>query len=114
MSEDPLTRKTHSNLPTQLCNRVMANCFVNESYSPPARNGSCSAVVDQFVVGYAFENEGGGRNDSTGAARAIGGDANNARLDVPYPFPMYSTAAAFAQKYGAIRASMATLFNFIM
>ena len=96
-----------------LCDRVMANCFTNQSYDA-ARNGTCPGVVDQFIVGYAFENEGGGRNDSTGAAAAIGGDANNARADVPYPFPAYSTAGAFARKYGVVRASMATLFNFIM
>lgn len=33
-----------------LCDRVMANCFVNESYSA-ARNGSCPHTVDQFIVG---------------------------------------------------------------
>ena len=97
-----------------LCNRVMANCFLNESYSPASRNGTCPEVVDQFIVGYAFENEGGGRNDSTGAAAAIGGDANNARIDVPFPFPTYVSAEAFKQKYAAIKSSMATLFNYIM
>ena len=91
----------------------MANCFLNESYSV-ARNGTCPEVIDQFIVGYAFENEGGGRNDSTGAAKAVGGDANNVRPDVPFPFPTYVSATVFVAKYEAVRTSMATLFNFIM
>jgi hypothetical protein len=97
-----------------LCNRVMANCFLNESYSPATRNGTCPQTINQFIVGYAFENEGGGRNDSTGAAAAIGGDANNARTNVAYPFPMYDSAERFAEKYETVRASMGTLFNFIL
>ena len=102
-----------------------------------------ASKIDLFGAGYAFENEGGGRNvstqaiifgsikrcwgflgctlthclclqDSTGAAAAIGGDANNARVNIAYPFPTYSTVEAFAQKYEVVRASMDTLFNFIM
>lgn len=96
-----------------LCNRVMANCFLNESYNV-ARNDTCPQSIDQFVVGYTFENEGGGRNDSTGAAAAIGGDANNERMNIDYPFAKYSTAEAFAQKYEVVKSSMATLFNFIL
>jgi hypothetical protein len=96
-----------------LCDRVMANCFLNDSYSV-GRNGTCPELVDQFIVGYVFENEGGGRNDSTGAAAAIGGDANNARADVPYPFPMYMSVEAFERKYAVVKSSMATLFNYIM
>jgi hypothetical protein len=99
-----------------LCERVMANCFVNASYDPSARNGSCPARVDQFLVGFAFENEGGGRNDSTGAAAAEGGGVrNNARCSVAFPFPTYSSSAqAFREKYEVTRSSMATFFNFIM
>jgi hypothetical protein len=41
----------------------------------------------EFVTGYAFEDGGGGRNDSTGAASAIGGATNNARTPVVFPFP---------------------------
>ena len=73
-------------------------------------NGSFSlgCVVTPAVLAAAFENEGGGRNDSTGAAACIGGDANNARPDVPYPFPRYASPEAFAQKYRAVRGAMAT------
>ena len=34
-----------------LCDRTMANCFVNASFSL-ARNGTCPDVIEQFVVGY--------------------------------------------------------------
>ena len=34
-----------------LCTRVMANCFVNASYDPAARNGTCIDAVGQFYVG---------------------------------------------------------------
>jgi hypothetical protein len=98
-----------------LCNRVMANCFLNLSYSV-TRNGTCSQQIEQFVVGFTFENEGGGRNDSTGAAAAscpaTGGC--NARTPVSFPFPMYSTVEAFVEKYDVLRLSMDTLFNFIL
>jgi hypothetical protein len=33
-----------------LCDQVMANCFVNASYNPQARNGTCPASVGQFYV----------------------------------------------------------------
>lgn len=54
------------------------------------------------------------RNDSTSAAKAIGGEANNARMSIDYPFAKYTSEAAFAQKYDVMKSSMATLFNFIM
>ena len=62
-------------LTMNLCSEVMANCFVNASYDPVARNGSCPDKVDEFYVGYAWENGDGEvqwRNDS-----------------VRYPFPNY-------------------------
>jgi hypothetical protein len=34
-----------------LCDKVMANCFVNSSYDP-ARNGTCPDVEQQFFVGF--------------------------------------------------------------
>ena len=37
-----------------LCNKVMANCFVNASYDPAARNGTCNDAVGQFYVGYVL------------------------------------------------------------
>jgi hypothetical protein len=69
--------------------------------------------IFQFIVGFVFENEGGGRNYSTGAASAIGGDANNARQQVKFPFPKYRTEEAFEQVYTVVQASMDTFFNFI-
>ena len=71
----------------------------------PRRSGKDHLAV---ALAAAFENEGGGRNDSTGAAACIGGDANNARPDVPFPFPRYASPEAFAQKYRAVRGAMAT------
>ena len=110
----------------------MANCFVNESYSK-ARNGTCQEKVEQFVVGFAFENEGGGRNDSTGAAAAScprqrtralctycypehteDSGGCNARTPVSFPFPKYTSSEAFAAKMAIIRSSMDVLFNFIL
>ena len=44
-----------------LCEKVMANCFVNASYDPVARNGTCPGQIDEFFVGYQWEN-GGGNN----------------------------------------------------
>ena len=43
-----------------------------------------------------------------GGPACIGGDANNARPDVPFPFPRYASPEAFAQKYRAVRGAMAT------
>ena len=34
-----------------LCEKVMANCFVNNTYDP-ARNGTCPDVEQQFFVGF--------------------------------------------------------------
>jgi hypothetical protein len=58
-----------------LCDKVLANCFVNQSYDP-ARNGTCADVEAEFFVGYQWEN--GIRNNS-----------------VPFPFATYSQTAAF-------------------
>ena len=39
-----------------LCEKVMANCFVNASYNP-ARNGTCPLDIDDFrYLGFGFEN----------------------------------------------------------
>lgn len=116
----------------QLCERVMANCFVNESYSA-VRNGTCPKKVEQFVVGFAFENQGGGRNDSTAAAAAscptpqtrvpctycypphteVSGGCN-ARTPVSFPFPTYMSTEAFLAKMAIVGSSMDALFNFIL
>ena len=82
-----------------LCNAVMANCFVNASYDPAARNGSCPDQVGQFYVGYAWEDGGGGRVP------------NCPRAHVPYPFPVYTQTPAF--HYDAAFAANTTL-NFII
>ena len=39
-----------------LCDAVMANCFVNASYNPALRNGTCSHLIGQFFVGFQWEN----------------------------------------------------------
>ena len=63
-----------------VCNQVMANCFVNASYNPMLRNGSCSESVQSFWVGYQWENLGNGvRNNS----------------NIQYPFPKYNQTAEF-------------------
>jgi hypothetical protein len=87
-----------------LCNRMMANCFVNESYSA-SRNGTCPDKIMQFVTGYAYEDVGGGRNDSTGAAAAIGGARNNAHGPVAFPFPTYCAPDEFEHKYAAVQTA---------
>ena len=87
-----------------LCDRVMANCFVNETFSP-TRNGTCPAKVMQFVTGFAFEDVGGGRNDSTGAAAGIGGVHNNVHGPIDYVFPKYSAADDFEHRFAAVRVA---------
>ncbi len=60
---------------TNLCVEVMANCFVNATYDPQARNGTCPGAIDEFFVGFQWENGDNSvqwRNDS-----------------VPFPFPRY-------------------------
>ena len=39
-----------------LCNKVMANCFVNATYDPELRNGTCPSAIDEFYVGFIWEN----------------------------------------------------------
>ncbi len=54
-------------LTMNLCNKVMANCFVNETYTPGVRNGTCPEKIDQFYVGFEWENGNNNvnwRNDS--------------------------------------------------
>ena len=76
--------------------------FVNKSYDA-SRNGTCPEVIAQFLVGYTFEDQGGGRNDSTGAAAA--GPGNNARTPVAFPFPKYCAADVFEHKLAAVQAA---------
>ena len=49
-----------------LCPRVMANCFVNATFNP-SRNGTCPHLLQQFYVGFEWENGNNNiqeRNDS--------------------------------------------------
>ena len=40
----------------KLCGEVMANCFVNATYDPALRNGTCPLAVDEFRAGFDWEN----------------------------------------------------------
>jgi hypothetical protein len=69
-----------------LCSKVMANCFVNATYDPDLRNGTCPGVIDQFYVGFAWEN--GNNNVTRSGLCPIG---NCWRNDcVSFPFPRYN------------------------
>ena len=58
-----------------LCDHVMANCFLNTTYLPEVHNGTCNDSIEQFYIGFQWEN---GDNDQQG------------RYDrVEYPFPNY-------------------------
>jgi hypothetical protein len=39
-----------------MCREVMANCFVNASYDPAARNGTCPASIEEFHAGWDYQN----------------------------------------------------------
>ena len=44
-------------LTMSLCRKVMANCFVNASYAPQVRNGTCPLKIEDFkVLGFQREN----------------------------------------------------------
>jgi hypothetical protein len=43
-------------LSMNLCDEVMANCFVNASYDPSARNGTCPFSIVDFKAGFGWEN----------------------------------------------------------
>ena len=82
-----------------LCERVMANCFVNASYDPSTRNGTCPDKVGAFYVGWQWENGGGGR------------EPNAPRPEIGYPFPVYSQTAAFHKN---VDFAVATALNEII
>lgn len=42
-------------LTMNLCEEVMANCFVNKSYDP-RRNGTCPTKIAQFHLGFDWQN----------------------------------------------------------
>ena len=68
-----------------LCTRVLANCFLNQSYNPSV-NGTCPEAVGQFFVGFQWEN---GDNNAIGSGLCpIGNCWRN--FSVAFPFPRYS------------------------
>jgi len=81
-----------------LCSRVMANCFVNASYNPSLRNGTCPQLVREFIVGFYWENGGGGRGPLP-------------RELVHFPFPAYHQPAAFRTD---VQFAVDTALNYII
>jgi len=68
-----------------LCDAVMANCFLNTTYQPEAHNGTCKDSIEQFYIGYQWEN---------------GNNAYQPREDrVDYPFPAYHMTAAMQRDF---------------
>jgi hypothetical protein len=69
----------------KLCDEVMANCFVNATYDPALRNGTCPDFIGQFFVGFSWEN---GNNNAVDSGLCPVG--NCWRNDsVTYLFPRY-------------------------
>jgi len=60
---------------------LTARCFVNASYGPGVRNGTCPGKVAAFFVGYQWENGGSGRSPQRRARQSIGLPLS--RLQVP-------------------------------
>lgn len=54
LNMDPFVTAYDAAVPFTLniCDQVMANCFVNATYDPVARNGTCPDGVGQFFVGF--------------------------------------------------------------
>jgi hypothetical protein len=73
-------------LTMNLCDEVMANCFVNASYNPDARNGTCPGPVDEFYVGFQWENGNNNAVDDPGAC-PVGDCWRND--SIAFPFPRY-------------------------
>ena len=64
----------------------MANCFVNASYDPALRNGTCPGAVDEFYVGFSWEN---GDNNAIDEGLCPVGDCWR-NGSVAFPFPRYT------------------------
>lgn len=80
-----------------LCDEVMANCFINASYDPSLRNGTCPGSVHEFYVGFQWENGNNNfqwRNDS-----------------VLYPFPTYNQTKKFQSD---VTFAVNTALNYII
>jgi hypothetical protein len=106
-----------------LCARVMANCFVNASYAPALRNGTCPGAVGEFYVGFQWENGASVKSHDALAAAAAAAAAQplgvfdddsviTRRNDsVAYPFPRYTQTDAFRE---AATLAVNTALNFII
>jgi hypothetical protein len=84
-------------LTMDLCDKVMANCFVNATYAPAKRNGTCPNKAKQFYVGFQWENGNNNvqwRNDSMG-----------------FPFPQYDQTKEWQED---VQFSVNTALNFII
>jgi len=80
-----------------LCNQVLANCFVNATYNPELRNGTCPGSVREFYIGYQWENGNNHeqwRNDS-----------------ITYPFHVYHMTQQFEQD---VTFAVNTVLNYII
>lgn len=80
-----------------LCPQVLANCFVNATYDPDLRNGTCPGPVDEFYVGFEWENGNNNvqyRNDG-----------------VIYPFPTYNQTEKFQSD---VQFAVNTALNYII
>ena len=85
------------NLTMPLCDGVMANCFLNTTYSPDEHNGTCPRSIEQFYVGYQWEN---------------GNNNEQLRLDqVIYPFPNYHMTEKWKRD---ATSSVNTVLNYII
>ena len=82
-----------------LCNKVAANCFLNATYNPELRNGTCPNATDQFFIGFQWEN---GNNDVQPR-----GDS----LPWPAAFPKYGRTGA---QEAAYTFAVNTALNFII
>lgn len=84
-------------LTMNLCKKVAANCFVNKTYNPEQRNGTCPDAIGQFYTGFAWENGNNNyqwRNDS-----------------VIFPFPRYSQTDEWRKN---IMFAVNTALNYII
>ena len=103
---DPFVEAYDAAVPFTLniCDQVMANCFVNATYDPVARNGTCPDGVGQFFVGFqvsvhmflhillSFVADVGVMNIVCAGVQWENGQRNNS---VSYEFPVYTQTNLF-------------------
>ena len=80
-----------------LCEKVAANCFVNQTYDPGLRNGTCPDAVGQFYIGFQWEN-----------------GNNNVQLrndNLSFPFPRYTQTDRWRD---SVTFAVNTALNFII